>query len=421
MSENSKKNNKHHHNTMLLHTLPHQSMSSNLKSIPIVESISHSVAYTYEDEHALSNIYQNKAKGFTYGRTGNANCNQLEQKLNLLENGIGAVAFTTGMAAYDALFFCLLSSQTHIIAAKFLFANTISLLNSYSKKFGVKISYVDTTNPNEVEQAIQTNTKIILTETIANPCTQISALTEIGIIAKKYNLIYVIDNTVTTPILFQPKTLGASIVIHSLTKSISGHSRALGGIIIDTGLFDWQTYNNIEEQYKIYAEQAFLMQIRKKSLRDKGATLSAMQADLILIGLETLPLRIQQANVNANIIAEYLNQHKYIKQVMHPSLIQHPQHNLAKKYFNNNYGYLLSFKIDESIKPFDFLHKLKLITNCSSIGDNRSLIIHPASTIFSEMPINQLDEIGIDNTTFRLSIGIEHSTDLINAIEDAFK
>jgi len=400
-------------------SLLHRSKNIPNKSKPIVEPISHAAAYSYDDEYALSNIYQNKDKGFTYARTGSPTTSQVEAKINLLEQGIGCVGFTTGMAAYDNMFFTLFNHKTHIIASKFLFANTISLLKSYSNKFGIEVTYVDVTNINEVKQAKKINTQIILVETIANPCTQIPALFEIGEFAKENNLVYIVDNTITSPASFIPKLVGASLVVHSLTKSISGHSRSLGGAVIDTGLFDWSKFSNIEEIYRPFKEQAYIMQLRKKGLRDKGATLTAMQADLIAIGLETLYMRVEKANNNADMIAQYLDAHTNIENVMHPSLANHKQHKQAKKYFNGN-GYLISFEV-KNIYPFDFIKKLELIISCSSIGDNRSLIIHPNSTIFAEISTEQKLEMGITDNTFRLSVGIEDVQDLINDLDQALK
>jgi O-acetylhomoserine (thiol)-lyase len=402
---------------------------TNAMPTPIVTPIGHAAAYTYENAHTLSNIYQNKAKGLTYGRTGNGNTQEIEAQLNALEQGIGCVCFSTGMAAYDAMFFTLLSSGDHVIASKFLFANSISLLKSYSKRFGIELTFVDVTCVDAVKNAYQHNTRIILLETIANPCTQIPVLKEIGIFAQQKQIIYIVDNTLTTPTVFKPISVGASLIIHSLTKSSCGHSRALGGAVIDTGLFDWvniehieqNTHTYIEPAYQNYAKNAYLMQLRKKGLRDKGATLTAQHADLIAIGLETLHMRVHKANQNANALAAFLHQHACIAHVCHPSLSTHLQHSNAQLYFaENHYGTLMSFDVQPHIDAFQFLQALQIIINCSSIGDNRSLIIHPASTIFSELSAQQRLEMGISEQTFRLSVGIEHIEDLKYDIEQAF-
>ncbi|MFM2344541.1 MAG: hypothetical protein RLZZ210_1152 [Pseudomonadota bacterium] len=413
--------------TYLVHTSNKNSQNNTnsqplqiLQSIPIVPSINHAVAYSYDDVNALSEIYQNREKGFTYARTGNSTTQNVEFKINALESGIGCVSFSTGMAAYDALFFTLLCSGDHVIASKFLFANSISLLKSYAHRFKVELSFVDVTNANEVEQALKYNTKIILVETIANPCTQIPMFAEIGQICKKHNLVYIVDNTITSPVAFKPKDINASLVIHSLTKSVTGHSRALGGAIIDTGLFNWQEYSGIEEVYKKFGQQAYIVQLRKKGLRDKGATLTAQHSDLIAIGLETLNMRVEKANQNANAVANFLSNHNQISQVLHPSLSNHPQHKLANQYFTSGqYGSLVSFTLKDNLKPFEFLANLKLIINCSSIGDNRSLIIHPASTIFAELSEQQRQDMGISYGTFRLSVGIEYVNDLIFDLNQA--
>ncbi len=403
--------------TSLLHTKQNNAYKP---SMPIVPSINHAAAYTYDDVHTLSEIYQNRDKGFTYARTGNATTQHVEAKINHLEKGIGCVSFTTGMAAYDALFFTLLCSGDHVIASKFLFANSISLLKSYAHRFKLELSFIDITSDKELKNVIKHNTKLVLVETIANPCTQIPAFAEIGKLCKKHNLVYVIDNTITSPAAFIPKDVGASIVIHSLTKSITGHSRALGGAVIDTGLFDWSNYSGIEEAYKKFGSQAYILQLRKKGLRDKGASLTSSQADLIAIGLETLYMRVNAANKNAIDLANFLSQNKKIISVLHPSLINHKQYKFAKKYFTDaQYGSLISFTLADGIEPFKFLENLNLILNCSSIGDNRTLIIHPASTIFAELSAEQHKEMGISYNTFRLSVGIENVNDLINDLSNS--
>lgn len=384
---------------------------------PIVPNISHACAYTYNDSDALSNIYQNKQTGLTYARTGSTTAQILEQKLAQLESSKAAITFSTGMAAYDALFFTMLKAGSKVAVSQYVFANTLSLLKSY-QKFGVEVVTVDITCEQSLKQLVDEKTNLLLVETIANPCTQVPNWSAIMQLTQRYpQLILVVDNTITTPFGFKPKHVGAHLIIHSLTKSIMGHSRGLGGAIIDTGLMNWQNHPLIEARYQ-QAAMPCMMQIRKKGLRDKGATLSAQHADLALIGLETLKMRVQKANENAHQLAHWLAQHTLVKRVMHPSLHQNAGHLISAMHYQQH-GFLLSFELQPNLNCMTFLQNLNMIKHCSSIGDNRSLIIDVATTIFAELTDQERLNMGINEQTLRLSVGIEAIEDLILCLDEA--
>ena len=316
-----------------------------------------SVAFEYDDARELAAVFQGKKSGFNYGRQQNPTVNALQDRITQMEGGVASVAFATGMAAIGSLIFSLLKSGDHLVSSAFLFGNTNSLLNTFTR-LGIEVTFVDSTDANQVAAAIQENTKLVFTETIANPVTQIADLSGIGELCAKHNLIYVVDNTMTSPWLFQPATVGASFVINSMTKYIGGHGNALGGVLTDTGTFDWSSFDNILDTYKTGDASTWgLTQVRKKGLRDFGATLGPEAAHHLAVGSETLSLRMDRACSNAQKLAEYFHSHPSIAKVNYPGLPSHPQHERAVTLFRHP-GALMSIDLDESIDCFDFLNSL---------------------------------------------------------------
>ena len=377
-----------------------------------------SVAYGYKDARELAAVFQGKAQGYAYGRQGNPTAAALEEKVNRLEAGVATVCFGTGMAAIGAIMLALLRQGDHVVASSFLFGNTNSLFNTI-ETHGTAVSFVDATDVHAVEQAITPATRLVFVETIANPRTQVADLARIGALCAARGLLYVVDNTMTSPYLFLPKSVGASLVVNALTKYIGGHGNALGGSITDTGLFDWTRFPNIYDTYK-GAKQAMwgIQQIRKKGLRDWGGTLSAEQSHHIAVGAETLALRMDRACANALALARYLEGHTKVRAVYYPGLDSHPQHALATQLFTR-YGALLSFELDPGIDCFDFLNRLKNVVLSSNLGDNRTLAIPVAHTIFFEMGAERRASMGIADSLIRVSVGIEDQADLIGDFEQA--
>ncbi|HEC05189.1 MAG TPA: cystathionine gamma-synthase family protein [Thiothrix sp.] len=395
--------------SQLLHSDP----SSPIEHGSLHQPIHTSVAYGYAESRDIASVFQGKSSGYSYGRASNPTVAALERKITLLEDGISSCCFSSGMAAISATMLTLLQSGDHLISSSFLFGNTNSFFNTLTT-FGIEVTFVDATDVKNIEEAIQANTKAVFVETIANPRTQVSDLANIGDLCEQKRLLYIVDNTLTTPALFQPKKVKAGLVINSLTKYIGGHGNALGGAVTETGFFDWAQYSNIYDTYKKGDVNTWgILQIRKKGLRDMGATLSAEAAHHLAIGAETLSFRIKQSSSNAMKLAQFFNGHPMINQVFYPGLANHPGHTLATDLFSN-YSSLMSIELNDSIDCFDFLNKLQLVITASNLGDNRTLAIPVAHTIFYEMGAERRASMGISEGLIRLSIGIEDSEDLLN-------
>jgi O-acetylhomoserine (thiol)-lyase len=377
-----------------------------------------SVAYGYRDARELAAVFQGRAKGYAYGRQGNPTAAALEAKVTRMEDGTATVTFATGMAAIGAVMLSLLRQGDHVVASQYLFGNTVSQLNTLAA-FGAAVSYVDATDAAAVERALTPATRMVFVETIANPRTQVADLARIGALCAARGLIYIVDNTMTSPWLFRPKTVGASLVVNALTKYIGGHGNALAGSVTDTGLFDWTGYPNIADNYKGAAPALWgLTQIRKKGLRDWGGTLSAEQAHHIAVGAETLALRMERTCGNAQALAAFLAAHAKVRAVHYPGLASHPQHALAKALFRAHGG-LLSFELHDGVDCFDFLNRLGVVVSSSNLGDNRTLAIPVAHTIFWEMGPERRAQMGIAEQLIRVSVGIEDRDDLIGDFAQA--
>jgi O-acetylhomoserine (thiol)-lyase len=377
-----------------------------------------SSAFGYKTAAELAAVFQGEKSGHVYARQGNPTSQALEQKVTLLEGGIGTVCFATGMAAIGSMLFALLKQGDHIVASQFLFGNTASLLQTI-QTLGCRVSLVDASDAAQVEQALEAQTCMVFVETIANPRTQVADLEAIGALCARRGVLYVVDNTMTTPYLFRPSSVGAGLVVNSLTKSISGHGNALGGAVTDTGAFDWSTCANIQAAYKKGAAQTWgLLQIRKKGLRDIGATMSAEAAHRIATGAETLALRLDRACDNALRLSTWLAQQPGVRRVHYPGLASHPQHENAKRWFRS-FGVLMSFELHEAHDAFALLDALELVIRSSHLGDNRTLAIPVAQTIFWEMGREARQRMGIEESLIRVSVGIEDFDDLRADFEQA--
>ena len=377
-----------------------------------------SVAYGYRDARDLAAVFQGRAPGFVYGRQGNPTTAALEQKVNRMEDGVATACFATGMAAIGAIMVSLLRAGDHIVSSAFLFGNTNSMFATLSTQ-GIGVAFVDATDADAVEAALTPATRLVFVETIANPRTQVADLERIGRLCAQRGLIYVVDNTMTSPYLFRPKTVGASLVVNALTKYIGGHGNALGGAVTDVGTFDWTRFPNIYDSYKGAQPELWgITQIRKKGLRDWGATLSAEQAHHLAVGAETLALRMDRACANAVALAEFLAAHPRVRAVHYPGLPTHPQHALARELFSG-FGALLSFELDPALDCFDFLNRLENVALSSNLGDNRTLAIPVAHTIYWEMGAERRAGMGIAESLVRISVGIEDRDDLLADFEQA--
>jgi O-acetylhomoserine (thiol)-lyase len=394
-------------------TILHGDRQKGIEHGSLHKPIHTSVAFGYADARQLASVFQGKEPGFRYGRQGNPTISALEEKVNKMEQGVGTICFATGMGAIGAVVQALLRTGDHVVSSAFLFGNTNSLWQTAMTQ-GIGVAFVDATDVANVEAAITDSTRVVFVETIANPRTQVADLKRIGELCKARGILYVVDNTMTTPYLFQPKSVHAGLVVNALTKSIGGHGNALGGSITDTGAYDWTRFPNIYENYKKAAPlQWGLAQIRAKALRDFGSSLAPDAAHHIAVGAETLALRMQRTTANALALAEMLEKDERVAAVYYPGLKSHPQHGISAELFRAH-GSLLSFELKDGLDCFDFLNRLKLAIPASNLGDNRTLIIPVAHTIFFEMGAERRASMGIAESLIRVSVGIEDTDDLLD-------
>ncbi|MBS02650.1 MAG: hypothetical protein CMQ24_08090 [Gammaproteobacteria bacterium] len=376
------------------------------------------VTYGYDDARELAAVFQGRSPGYTYGRQVNPTVTALQDKITLMEDGVASAAFATGMAAIGTTLFALLRNGDHMVSSSFLFGNTNSLFNSFDVH-GVSVSFADATSVDDIAEAINESTKLVFVETIANPRTQVSDLEAIGRLCAERGLIYVVDNTLTTPYLFRPKSVGASLVINSLTKYVGGHANALGGAVTETGHYAWESFSNIYDDYKKGDPSGWaIQQIKKKGIRDFGATLGPEAAHHLSIGSDTLGLRMDRICANALALAKWLDADPRVQRVYYPGLPGHPEHALASRLFGG-FGGILSIDLPPPLDCFDFLNRLELVICTSNLGDTRSLAIPVAHSIYFEMGPERRAEMGIDDSLVRFSIGIEDEADLIADFDQA--
>ncbi len=379
-----------------------------------------SVAYGYADARELAEVFQGKRKGYAYGRQANPTVAALQKRISDMEDGIGSIAFSTGMAAIAALTLTLLKAGDHMISSAFLFGNTNSFFRTL-ERLGIEVDFVDATSAAAVAEKVRGNTRLVFVETIANPATQVADLEGIGELCRRRGLLYVVDNTMTSPHLYRPKTAGAGLVVNSLTKCIGGHGNALGGAVTDTGGFDWSDYPNILDIYREGdAGEWGLLQIRKKGLRDMGASLAPEAAHTLATGSESLPLRMDRSCANAMALARLCADHPAVTRVYYPGLPEHPQHERARKLFRA-FGALFSIDLKAGGDCFDFLNSLEIVISSSNLGDTRSLGIPVAHTIYYEMGPERRKSMGVGDSMLRFSIGIEDQADLIADFSQALE
>lgn len=401
-------------------TILHNDRQSGIEHGSIHKPVHTAVMYGYADARELAQVFQGKKSGYRYGRQGNPTVTALEDKITKMEGGISTICFATGMAAIGSIFQALLKAGDHVVSSRFLFGNTNSLWQTASAQ-GLQVSMVDATDVANIEAALTPATRIVFVETIANPRTQIADLKRIGELCRDKGILFVVDNTMTSPYLFQAKNVHAGLVVNSLTKSIAGHGNVLGGALTDTGLYDWSQFPNIAANFRKQAPAAQGMaQVRAKALRDFGASLSPDAAHQIAIGAETLALRMDRECANALALAKLLAADPRVAVVHYPGLSSHPQHALASNLFRA-YGALLSFELKPEIDCFDYLNHLKLAINATHLGDTRTLVIPVAHTIFFEMGPERREEMGIVDSLIRVSVGIEDTQDLLSDFSTALQ
>ena len=423
--------NKLHFETLQLHVGQEQAdPASDARAVPIYATTS----YVFHNSQHAADRFGLKDAGNIYGRLTNSTQDVFEKRIAALEGGVAALATASGSAAITYVVEALAKAGENIVASKTLYGGTFNLFSHTLPLYGITTKFADPDDESSFEAAIDENTKALYIETLGNPNSNVIDIEKIAKIAHDHNIPLVVDNTFATPFLVRPIEYGADIVVHSATKFIGGHGTAIGGVIVDSGNFDWKktgrypwisdpnpSYHGISFSDAVGAA-AFVTYIRAILLRDTGATLSPFHAFLFLQGLETLSLRVERHTENAHKIVDYLVKHPQVEAVHHPTLSTEPSHEIYKKYFPNGGGSIFTFDIkgteDDAKKFIDNLAIFSLLAN---VADVKSLVIHPASTTHSQLTEEELADQGIKPTTIRLSIGTEHVDDLIAALEDAFK
>jgi len=396
----------------------HSDRSKSIEHGSLHRPVHTSAAFSGADASELAAVFQGRQSGYRYARQGNPTVGALEDRINRMEGGAATICFASGMAAIGSLFQSLLCAGDHVVSSVFLFGNTRHQLNTMSG-LGVDVDFVDATDVSNIEKSLRDNTRIVFVETIANPRTQIADLEKIGKLCQERNILLAVDNTMTSPWLFRPKSIGAALSINSLTKFIGGHGNAMGGSVTDTGEFDWSGYPNIAEGFKkLSPEQRGHTQIRVRALRDFGACLGPESAHHLSIGAETLALRMERSGLNAMALAQMLEKEEVVTAVYYPGLSSHPQHELAARIFRGS-GSMLSFEIDEKADFFACLNRLKIGVFASNLGDNRTLVNPVAHTIYYDMSEAARKEQGIARSLVRVSVGIEETEDLLGDFRQA--
>ena len=400
------------------------------RAVPIYATTS----YVFHDSaHAAARFGLSDA-GNIYGRLTNSTQDVLEKRVAALEGGVAALALASGAAAITYTLEALGQNGGHFVAQKTIYGGSYNLLAHTLPNFGITATFVDIHNLEEVEAAIQDQTRGIYVETLGNPNSDIPNLDALAELAHKHGLPLIVDNTFGTPYLIRPIEHGADIVVHSATKFLGGHGTTLGGAIVDSGKFDWEAsgrYPAISEPnpsyhgvsfVKIAGEAAFVTYIRAILLRDTGAAISPFASFLLLQGIETLSLRLERHIENTKRVVEYLENHPLVEKVNHPSLPGHPDHNLYEKYFPNGGGSIFTFEIKGGVQEaHKFIDHLEIFSLLANVADVKSLVIHPATTTHSQLSQEELLDQGIRENTIRLSIGTEHIDDIIEDLEKGFQ
>ena len=399
------------------------------RAVPIYQTTS----YVFRNSAHAAARFGLADPGNIYGRLTNSTQDVLEKRVAALEGGVAALAVASGAAAITYAIQALAQSGDHIVAQKTIYGGSFNLLAHTLPQYGISTTFVDIHNLDEVEAAVQPNTKAVFIETLGNPNSDIPDIDAVSALAHKHGIPVVIDNTFGTPYLIRPIEHGADVVVHSATKFLGGHGTSLGGVIVDSGKFDWKAsvkYAPIADPNPSYhgvsfvdavGPAAFVTYIRAILLRDTGAAISPFNAFLLLQGVETLSLRLERHAENTKKVVEYLSNHTLVEKVNHPSLPDHPQNELYKKYFPNGGGSIFTFDIkggqEEAHKFIDNLEIFSLLAN---VADVKSLVIHPATTTHSQLTEAELLDQGIKPNTIRLSIGTEHIDDIIADLEKGF-
>ena len=400
------------------------------RATPIYQTSS----FVFPDSETAAGIFNNERAGHTYSRITNPTNAVLEERISSLEGGIGAISTASGQAALFLAITTILGKGSHIVASKSLYGGSHNLLEYTLPRFGITSSFVDFRKPQNIKSAIQKNTGLIFGETLGNPGLDVMNIEMVSNIAHQNKLPLLVDSTFTTPYLMKPFDYGADLIFHSATKFLSGHGVVIGGLLVDSGNFEWSSnkkFKTLNEPYngfhnmkfvEEFGPAAFINRARKEGARDFGACMSPHTAFLILQGLETLSLRMEKHISNTREIVSFLNEHKDVKSVSYPELENHPDNKLAQEILPRGCGAVFTFEIEGGLESGKkFIESLNIFSHLANVGDAKSLVIHPASTTHHRMDTKALKNAGISESTVRLSIGIEDINDLKEDLDEALK
>ncbi len=412
--------------TILLH-YGYKPDNTNSQAVPIYQTSS----YRFDSIKDAYDLFSLNKEGNIYTRIGNPTTAVLEKRLAAMHNGKGALAVSSGQAAILYSILNVASYGNNIVSSKYLYGGTYNLFKYTLKKFGIDTKFAQTNKTDDFEKLLDKNTKAIYIESIGNPTNRIAEFEKLSNIAHNFDIPLIVDNTVS-PLIFNPFDFGADLIVYSLTKFISGNGTSIGGAIVEKGDFNWnnpkfkhefdsdESYHGLSYIEKFESSGIFVSKARLQLLRDIGSCISPFNAFLILLGLETLPLRIERHCLNASKVARFLSKHPKVNWVNHLSLENHPDYKLANRYFKNGFGSIIGFGIKGGFdKAKAFVEHLKLIVHLANIGDARSLIIHPSSTTHSQLTREELEQALISEDFLRLSVGIEHIDDIIEDLDQA--
>ncbi len=404
--------------------------ATNSRAVPIYQTSS----FVFDSPEHAANLFALKQFGNIYTRIMNPTQDAFERRVAALEGGVGALAVASGQAAETLALLNIAGAGDEVVASASLYGGTYNLFHYTLPKFGIKVHFVDSREPENFRAAINERTKALYAETLGNPRLDTLDIRAVADIAHEHGLPLIVDNTFATPYLLQPFKHGADIVIHSATKFIGGHGTSIGGVIVDSGKFDWAAsgrFPDLTEPDPSYhgvryvealGPLAYIIKARVQLLRDLGPAVAPLNSWLFLQGLETLPLRMERHSQNAQRIAEFLEQHPSVDWVSYPGLANHPQHALAKKYFTHGYGAILGFGIKGGLEAGkQLIRHIELFSHLANVGDAKSLIIHPASTTHSQLSESEQIETGVSPDFIRLSVGLETVEDLIEDLDQALR
>jgi len=409
----------------------YRAKSGEAQVLPITQS----TTYRHDSPEHLADLFDLKELGWIYSRIGNPTVGHFEEKISNLEGGVGALAFASGQAAITGAILTICNAGDHIIASTNLYGGTITLFTSTLKKLGIDVTLVDpSATKEEIESLIKENTKIIYGETIGNPGLNVLDFDKFSSVAKENQIVFIVDNTFATPVLFKPLEHGANIVVHSATKYIDGHATSLGGVIVDGGNFDWKASGRYPDLTKpdssyhglvfteAFGPAAYIFKARVHILRDFGGALSPFNAFMLHNSLETLHLRVEKHCENAIQLARFLEGNENVEWVKYPLLESHETYDLAKKYLTKGASGVLSFGIKGGYeKAISFMEKIELISLVTHVGDLRTSVLHPASTSHRQLSVEEQNKSGVTQDLIRLSVGLENINDLIIDLEEALK